>query len=65
MPSPVWGVKLMSPPNWGRLRGGMDNVESGLYPTLALPNMGRETDFVGLKPNLYTLKSAPTPTLPL
>jgi len=45
----------MSPPNWGRLRGGTDNVKSGLHPTLALPSMGRETVFVGLKPNLFTI----------
>ena len=44
----------MSPPNWGRLRGGTDNVKSGLHPTLTLPSMGRETVFVGLKPNLFT-----------
>jgi len=37
--SPTGADKKMSPPYWGRFRGGMDKVKSV---------------FVGLKPNLFT-----------
>jgi hypothetical protein len=43
MPSLYRGrEEITSPPNWGRLRGGTDNVKSGLHPTLALPSKGME-----------------------